>query len=542
MKTDPAYLNLLDTILNLRSELSQEETNAVKYKARIHRLVYDLERCERHIKYLENNLVSREDEIERLKIDYQSIQHEIDKCRDHLDLKEEALFAQDERIIQLEATVDNLKEQILELSRRQNHGNKKTDQQSMALPELLQNIGISLDQVERSIGGDITINPINIINGIRLTLTLVRAGFQRSVHITRDIIHQRDHYQELLHNANIQIDRLTNNFQQRIDGLTEARDNEADERWIWWFRTQRLIREKAALQILNRRNKAAADLAELNRTWAFNRYQKWKARELISRQNIFNLQNNLPIMATMVDINQLLMPQLAVLPYYDGQEDPDSYYAKLRTINESARPLNVAAFNAAARCNIMKGKMTGRFHPVPATNPYNGANQIVTEPEFLNWLKGKYREVMVGTSRDALKALANEKFTPMDTVDSYEKRIKPYTLGIPYADVLPYLYEHMPNYIEIRLRQGNPVDLNAFFSDLRKIWLESRGRNDGGSNQPSPAPIVTVPVQQPVKDDFKLRLARDLQYTGIATDDASLEKFIYDELTNRLTRTARSEE
>ena len=145
---------------------------------------------------------------------------------------------------------------------------------------------------------------------------------------------------------------------------------------------------------------------------------------------------------------------------------------------------------------------------------------------------------MVGTSRDALKALANEKFTPMDTVDTYENRIKPYTLGLPYNDVLPYLYEHMPNYMEIRLRQANPADLNAFFTNLRKIWLESRGRNVGSSEQPSPAPIVTAPIQQPVKDDFKLRLARDLQYARIATDDVTLEKFIYEELTNRLSKSA----
>ena len=114
----------------------QEETNVIKCKVRIHKLVYDLERYKRYITYLENNLVSREDEIERLKIDYQFIQHELDKCRDYLDLKEEALVAQDEHIIQLETTVDNLKEQILKLSRFQNHGNKKTDQQSMSLPEL----------------------------------------------------------------------------------------------------------------------------------------------------------------------------------------------------------------------------------------------------------------------------------------------------------------------------------------------------------------------------------------------------------------------
>ena len=37
---------------------------------------------------------------------------------------------------------------------------------SMALPELLQNIATALDQVERGIGGDTSINPINVINGI----------------------------------------------------------------------------------------------------------------------------------------------------------------------------------------------------------------------------------------------------------------------------------------------------------------------------------------------------------------------------------------
>ena len=70
--------------------------------------------------------------------------------------------------------------------------------------------------------------------------------------------------------------------------------------------------------------------------WTLNKYQKWKARELNSRQIILNLQNNPPNMATMVDVNQLLTPAFTALPFYDGQEDPDSYYAKLRNINETA--------------------------------------------------------------------------------------------------------------------------------------------------------------------------------------------------------------
>src|ERR1051326_5214522 len=178
MKADPAYLDLLDTILNLRSKLSEEETTILKCKVRIHKLVYDLERCERYITYLENNLISREDEIERLKIDYQTIQNELDKCRDHLDLKEEALVAQDGCIIQLETTVNNLKEQIHKLSRFQNHGNKKADQESMLLPDLFQNIGTALDQVERCARGDTSVDPINIINNIRLSLTTVRGVIQ----------------------------------------------------------------------------------------------------------------------------------------------------------------------------------------------------------------------------------------------------------------------------------------------------------------------------------------------------------------------------
>jgi hypothetical protein len=43
---------------------------------------------------------------------------------------------------------------------------------------------------------------------------------------------------------------------------------------VWWFRAQRLIREKAALQILNKRYKTATDLAEFNQAWVFNKYQK----------------------------------------------------------------------------------------------------------------------------------------------------------------------------------------------------------------------------------------------------------------------------
>ncbi|GET53999.1 hypothetical protein GLOIN_2v1765860 [Rhizophagus irregularis DAOM 181602=DAOM 197198] len=52
-------------------------------------------------------------------------------------------------------------------------------------------------------------------------------------------------------------------------------------------------------------------------------------------------------MATIQDVMHTISPGLAQLPFYDGQEPPDSYYQKLRAVNEMARPLAVAAFNAA---------------------------------------------------------------------------------------------------------------------------------------------------------------------------------------------------
>src|SRR6266487_6920372 len=48
---------------------------------------------------------------------------------------------------------------------------------------------------------------------------------------------------------------------------------------------------------------------------------------------------------------------------------------------------------------------------------------------------------------------------------------------------------------------------------------------------PSPSQALAI---QPQKDDFKVRLAKDLSYAGIVTDDTTLEKFIYEELQKRL--------
>ncbi|CAB4380014.1 unnamed protein product [Rhizophagus irregularis] len=160
---------------------------------------------------------------------------------------------------------------------------------------------------------------------------------------------------------------------------------------------------------------------------------------------------------------QLANQQNQLLPNYDGQEPPDEYYQKLRNINEMARPLAVAGFNAAARCQVMINKMTGRFAPVPANDPYAGGNPAInTELLFFNWLREKYREVMVGTNRGAIFSLVNERFSEVDTPDSYEKRIKPLVQAMANADAIPYLYSHVPDNLEIRIRIAAPVTVEAF--------------------------------------------------------------------------------
>ncbi|PKC61811.1 hypothetical protein RhiirA1_466012 [Rhizophagus irregularis] len=138
-------------------------------------------------------------------------------------------------------------------------------------------------------------------------------------------------------------------------------------------------------------------------------------------------------MATIQDVMHTISPGLAQLPFYDGQEPPDSYYQKLRAVNEMA------------------------------------------QPEFLNWLQGKYRDVMVGTNQ---------------------------AQGHVYAEILPYLYNHLPDALEMRVRIAAPADLDAFFNKLCNKWYEN--------------------------------IAVRLGYTGDITNPIAIHGFIESDLTRRL--------
>ena len=44
------------------------------------------------------------------------------------------------------------------------------------------------------------------------------------------------------------------------------------------------------------------------------------------------------------------------------------------------------------------------------------------------------------------------------------------------ADAIPYLYNHLPDALEMRIRIAAPVTVEAFLTELRNAWHESSNR------------------------------------------------------------------
>jgi hypothetical protein len=516
---EPAYIEILDTNKELRKELANEIADNDSRKKKIASLYKELDSCYKTISHHDSLIIAHEEEIASLKSEIISLKQHLREVLQDAQQKEKHLSSREEQMHELENKVAQLKLRIRELANKKNVYVIKDDMNN-ALEGVLDNrertsaclarIRLYLDERGVVLPDFVRTEFDNIATAlfeiIRFART-VEGHWENRGRLLEQQTQRANDAERRLERTRTQAMRNNEMMEQALNDERRARQHSDAEKndlrrisqryfndiGRWRRRHTACTQQAQNLKRHYRQARADIGLLEYNRDRLYDRYLKWKAKELNSRQIIFNLQNNpLANMATMVDVNKLLRPQLSALPFYDGQEEPDSYYAKLRTINESARPLGVAGFNPLERTNMMKGKMTGRFHPVPANNPYTG-NVINNEPEFLNWLQGKFREVMVGTNRDALKGLLNEKFTTMDTSDTYEKRIKPYAQAIPYADVVPYLYEHMPQYMEMRLRQTAPANLDAFFTNLRTIWLETRGQNmEQAPHHPLPARLYLL--------------------------------------------------
>jgi hypothetical protein len=558
---DPAYSQLLDTNQELRSELRDEIFINKSNEKKIHILEKELEQCFRTISFQDKTIIAHEEEIESLKTEINSLKQHLQKTLQDLRHKGNASTSQDIHILRLEDKVERLKARIRILIDKKISINALDMATANLITNI--NRGLDRIENHIRGADTPLQNPFNILDGIRGSLNTIRATLQNITterdqyqNILNDENRQvRDLRQQLndSRNQNLRSQRLLDESRTQVERTAKEKDNAQGERDLailaynnerkesrrWYFsyrdkdrRVSELLREYFAFRLLiQRKNTQIAEHRRTAHRWTLrynndterwrrayadsqNRHLKWKGRYRnsqnqiqVQNQNIFNLQqqilvlqnNPLQNMAAIEHVMQMLAPHLASLPDYDGQEPPDTYYIKLRNINELARPMAVAGFDAVARTNNMKSKMIGRFHPVPAQNPYNGNNNIVTEAEFLNWLQGKYREVMIGTNRATLKALMSESFHPTDTPESYEKRIKPFVQGMVFADVLPYLYDHIPVNMQLRIRIANPANLNAFFTELRNIWLEAGGQVNipiQPSYQASPQGVTSAEIEK----------------------------------------------
>src|SRR5436190_10072710 len=504
---------------HLRSELQTEVDSNRQNEKQIRELERECIRCEQEIQTLNGEIERLEndlkEEITELKSEISSLKKQLYQAKKDIRNNEKHISSIESQLVDSEEQVEKLRCRIRTISSRKNSPERENspDQynsdtnSNMATADLIRNINRGIDRIENHIRGTGTPiqNPANVIDGIRGSLNTVRANLQ-------NITAERNQYQNLLNEINREVPNLRNQIQDLKNQHTNTYWGLRENWQLAQDRKERiggLLRENFILQLLiqrkdtqiaeHRRNAHRITVRYNNDDGKWRRKhvgcvrqaQNWKGQYRNSQnqiqaqnQNIFNLQqqilalqNNPPQnMAAIEHVMQTLAPYLASLPAYDGQEPPDAYYVKLRNINEIARPMAVAGFDAVARTNNMKSKMVGRFHPVPAQNPYNGNNAINNEAKFLNWLQGKYRKVMIGTNRATLKALMSKSFHPTDTPESYEKRIKPFVQGMVFADVLPYLYDHILINMQLRIRITNPADLNVFFTDLRNIWLEAEGQ------------------------------------------------------------------
>jgi hypothetical protein len=212
------------------------------------------------------------------------------------------------------------------------------------------------------------------------------------------------------------------------------------------------------------------------------------------QQQILALQNN-PL-GNMADARRLpvltmIAPVLAKTKPYIGQEPPDDYLDRLiqsisfaqghMTVLENA---NAGDFDDAVKCNIFKAQMGGKYLPVPAQDPYNGNANINSPATLRAWMRSHYQRETVGSRQSALQRLTQEKFLPTDSPDTYEKRIRPLLLGVADNDAqtIGFLKNHLSGDLYTWMRAVAPAGINAFFTNLKDMWLERAPNLNGGQN------------------------------------------------------------
>ena len=141
---------------------------------------------------------------------------------------------------------------------------------------------------------------------------------------------------------------------------------------------------------------------------------------------------------TLKYVSTLLNP----IPQYMGQMPPNDYCTMVIQAWAPAVPnmtaletANAGDFDDAVKVEIMKGKIAGKYAPVPAQNNFVNPAVDIDSPDTLRaWLNAKYQRETVGSKNSAIQKLSRESFQVYDTPDTYEARIRPLLLGVPNDD------------------------------------------------------------------------------------------------------------
>ena len=190
----------------------------------------------------------------------------------------------------------------------------------------------------------------------------------------------------------------------------------------------------------------------------------------------------------------LIAPILAKNKPYIGQKPPDNYLDRLiQSISFAQEHMTVLEnthardFDDAVKCDIYKTQMGGKYLPVPAQDPYNGNANINIPATLRIWMRSKYQRETVSSQQSAFQRLTQERFLPTDSLDTYEKRIQPLLLGVADGDVqtVGFLKNHLSGDLYTWMRTVAPAGIDAFFTQLKDMWLKHALNLNGGQNYQS---------------------------------------------------------
>ncbi|GBB95525.1 hypothetical protein RclHR1_25540002 [Rhizophagus clarus] len=323
---------------HLRSELQTEVDTNRQNKRRINQLERDYFQCEQEIQDLNGEIKrlenASEEEISELKSAISSLKNQLYQAKKDVQNKDKYISYLEKKLLESEEQVEKLRSTITELA----------------------------DAIDGYVDNPTTRREI-LAEQIKRSTRQIR---QKENHLQQDIFQEQQRY----YNAETERDneiiqrQLAEGMEQKViadlhqlwanarNQVNRMLDNITGKRTCIGV----LLQEKFALQLLYQRNalhlqryRGNIGLLEYNRDRLYERYEKWKAKEKNSCQNIFNLQgqifalqNNPPNQINMVLSASFQLPEL-----HSFEQDHEDYvdnfiaYINLANINDETRTRNI---------------------------------------------------------------------------------------------------------------------------------------------------------------------------------------------------------